>query len=324
MAPLASSDIPAHVPLLYGVMILKQALQDTFWNLFTGPEGSGMPIIQKTDLTSSPGDRIRIHTVKKLTGAGVTGNTTLRGTEENLGFDYQDVIVDQLRHATSHYRMTNKQSIYDLANLSKVALADWLAGKLDDDMFTTLTTSPDHIIYGGNATGINDIDATDKLTTTVISKARVKAKQLLIKPAFTINGQSYYGMVVDEFQAYDLKGDTVWQQANREAMPRGDENRLFTGALGHWDGVVLFENARVPRAANTNSPAVNVAKAVLFGSGAAVNALGEPPLWVPEEFDYGNEWGTSIAIVYGEEKCTLDNVDTGLINVLTAATDPNA
>ena len=63
MTALASSDIPAHVPLLYGVMILKQALLDTFWNKFTGPEGSGMPIIEKTDLTSQPGNTIRIHTV---------------------------------------------------------------------------------------------------------------------------------------------------------------------------------------------------------------------------------------------------------------------
>ncbi len=324
MAPLAPGDIPAHIPVLYGAMILKQALKETFWDKFTGLEGSGMPIIKKTELTGQPGNTLRIHTVKKLTGTGVTGNTTLRGTEENLGFDYQDVTIDQLRHATSNYIMTDEQSIYDLGSLSKVALSDWLSGKLDDNMFTTLTTSPDNIIYGGNATGINDIDATDKLTTTVISKAKVKAKQLLIKPAFTINGQAFYGMVIDEFQAYDLKGDTVWTQANREAMPRGMDNPLFTGALGHWDGVVLYESARVPRAANTNSPAVNVAKAVLFGSGAAVFGLGRAPRWIPEKFDYENEWGTSISIVYGYSKVTLDNIDTGLINVLTASTDPNA
>jgi len=324
MAALASSDIPGHVPILYGAMILRQALLDTFWDKFTGPEGSGKPIIQKSDLTSQPGNTIRIHTVKKLVAAGVTGNTTLRGTEENLGFDYQDVSVDQLRHATSNYIMTDEQSIYDLGNLSKVALAEWLSGKLDDHLFTVLTTAPDNVIYGGNATGINDIDSTDKLTTTVISKARVKAKQLLIKPAFVINGQSYYGMVIDEFQAYDLKGDTVWTQANREAMPPGMDNPLFTGALGHWDGVVLYESARVPSDENTNSPVSNVASAILFGSGAAVNGLGRAPRWIPEKFDYENEWGTSISVVYGYEKVTLDDVDTGIICVRTASTDPNA
>ncbi len=324
MAPLASSDIPAHVPVLYGAMILKEALKATFWDKFTGAEGSGMPIIRKTELTAQPGNTIRIHTVKKLTAAGVTGNTTLRGTEENLGFDYQDVTVDQLRHATSHYVMTDEQSIYDLGNLSKVALSDWLSGKLDDNMFTTLTTSPDNIIYGGNATSINTIDAADTLTTTVISKAKVKAQDLLIKPAFSSNGEDFYGMVIHPYQAYSLKGDSVWTQAQREAMPRGADNPLFTGALGMWDGVVLYSNARVPRANNTNSPVCPVGKAVLFGSGAAVNGLGRAPRWDVESFDYGNEWGTAVAIVYGYAKCTLDNVDTGIINVLTAAANPNA
>jgi N4-gp56 family major capsid protein len=220
--------------------------------------------------------------------------------------------------------MTDEQSIYDLGNLSKIALSDWLAGKLDDNMFTTLTTSPDNVIYGGNATGINDIDATDKLTTTVISKAKVKAQTLLMKPAFTIAGQPYFGMVIDEFQAYDLKGDSVWTQAQREAMPRGIDNPLFSGALGHWDGVVIYQNGRVPRALNANSPTVYCSKAVLFGSGAAVFGLGRAPRWVPEQFDYENEWGTSISIVYGHAKVTLDNIDTGLVNVITAASDPNA
>jgi N4-gp56 family major capsid protein len=305
-------------------MILKQTLIDSFWNKFIGAEGSGMPIIQKEDLAKEPGDTLRIHTVKKLVGAGVTGNTTLRGTEENLGFDHQDVSVDQLRHATSHYILTEEQSIYDLGNLSKIALSDWLAGKLDTTVFTTLTTTPDNILYGGTATGINDIDAADKLTTTVISKAKVYAKKLLMKPAFTINGQPYYGMVIDEFQAYDLKGDTVWTQAQREAMPAGMDNPLFTGALGHWDGVVLYESGRVPRALNSNSPAVYVAKAVLFGSGAAVHGLGRAPKWVVESFDYDNEWGTAISIVDGWEKVTLDDIDTGIINVYTVAADPNA
>jgi N4-gp56 family major capsid protein len=324
MATLAKTAIPAHIPLLYGAMILEEAQAQSFWNKFEGEEGSGMPIIVKSDFTKQPGDTMRIHTVKNLTGAGVTNDTTLEGAEEALDFDYQDVTIAQLRHATRHNKTAAEQSIYALGNLSKTALAKWLSKKLDTDTFTTLTTSPDNIVYGGDATSINTIDSTDKLTLTTISKAKAKAEDLLIPPAFSAGGQDFYGMVIHPYQAYDLKGTDAWQQAQREAMPRAEDNPLFTGALGHWDGVVLYSHSRVPTATNANSPTTNYGKAVLFGAGAAVRAYGRYPEWIVETFDYQNQVGTAIALVLGLAKVTLSNVDTGLVIAYTACNDPNA
>jgi len=114
------------------------------------------------------------------------------------------------------------------------------------------------------------------------------------------------------------------QQAQREAMQRGADNPLFSGAIGHWDGVVLYSNSRVPTANNANSPVEAYGKHVLFGAGAAVRAYGRHPEFVVETFDYGNQIGTAISVVTGISKVTLDNVDQGLVIAYTACADPNA
>jgi N4-gp56 family major capsid protein len=325
MATLDKTEIAAHIPVLYGRMILQEAQALSFWEKFIGPEGSNMPIISKEDLTKEAGDTIRIHTVKNLTGAGVSGDSALETNEEQLAFDYQDVSITQYRHATRHNKTAAEQGIFNLAEVSRGALARWLATNLlDTQTFTALTTSPDNIVYAGDATTVNTIDSADDLDTAAISLARVKAEDLLIPPAFVIDGQAFYGMVVHPYQAYSLKQDTVWQNAQRDAMPRGMDNPLFTGALGHWDGVVLYPHSRVPRAENANSPAIYTGDAVLFGAGAAVRAYGRYPEWIVETFDYGNQIGTAIALVTGIVKVTLDNIDQGLVIVRSAAVDPNA
>jgi N4-gp56 family major capsid protein len=306
-------------------MILQQALAMSFWEKFVGPEGSSMPIIMKEDLTKEKGDVIRIHTVKNLTGAGVSGDSALENNEEQLAFDYQDVTITQYRHATRHNKTAAEQGIFNLAEVSRGALARWLATNLlDSQTFTALTTSPDNVVYAGDATSVNTIDASDDLDTATISLAKVKAEDLLIPPAFVIDGQSYYGMVVHPYQAYSLKQDSVWIQAQREAMPRGSDNPLFSGALGHWDGVVLYSHSRTPRDENANSPAIYAGDSVLFGAGAAVRAYGRYPEWIVETFDYGNQIGTAIALVTGISKVTLDDIDQGLVIVRSAAVDPNA
>ena len=57
-------------------------------------------IIQlKEDLTKAKGDKVTFAAVNKLSGAGVTGNTTLEGNEESLDTRSMAVTVAPLRHA---------------------------------------------------------------------------------------------------------------------------------------------------------------------------------------------------------------------------------
>ncbi len=325
MATTSKTDVSRAIPTVYGRRILNEARKTAFLTRFEGLEGSGMPIIVKEELTKEPGDTIRITTVKNLTGAGVSGDTALEGAEEALVIDDVEVSITQYRHAVRYNKTARQQSILAMAEKSVDALSYWTAQKLDSLGFTELVNSPDNVIYGGDATSLNTIDSTDKLTTTVISKAKAKAEELLMRPVKVAGELPFYVMVIHPYQAYDLKvSDTTWQQAQREALPRSPDHPLFTGALGMWDGVILYAHPNVSRAANANSPAVNCGKAVLLSAECMAHAYGQHPDLVLKTFDYDNQFGTAISFVTGHAKAELDGSDTGVIVVETSASDPNA
>lgn len=325
MASLTVAELVALIPRLYGTKIFEEAQALAFWTQFEGDEGSGLPIVRKTELTKEPGDTIRIAYTKQLVGAGRTGEQVLEGYEEKLETDYCDVGIALLRHATRHQRTADERTIIDLAAREKTALAKWLAKKLDTDIFTEAGDSATNILYADTtAVTEDDLDGTDVLTTGVISRAKVMAEDLLFPPMTVINGVPYYGMVIQTYQAYDLKQDTVWQQAQREAMPPGMDNPLFTGMLGHWDGVVLFSHPWVTVADNAASPAVAIGDATLFGSEFLAHAYGRAPEYILETFDYKESLGTGIAVVHGMNKLTFDSVDRSVLTVKTACENPNA
>ena len=327
MASLTAAELVALIPRLYGTKIFEEAQALAFWSQFEGTEGSGLPITAKTELEKQPGDTIRIGYTQQLTGDGRTGEQVLEGYEEELVTDYCDVTISLLRHATRHQRTADERTIIDLAAREKTALAKWLAKNRDTAIFTAATGSPTNVIYGDStATSVDDLDATDTMDTGIISRAKVMAEDLLIPPMTILNGVPYYGMVIHTYQAYDLKQDEVWTQANREAMPPGKDNPLFTGMLGHWDGVILFSHPRVPVADNAASPAVAVGSAVLFGAEFMLHAYGRAPEYIVETFDYKESLGTGIAIVDGLKKVkyTTEAEDKGCVIAQTACEDPNA
>jgi N4-gp56 family major capsid protein len=325
MASLTKAELAAYIPMLYGTKIFEEAQAMSFWAPFEGEEGSGLPIVVKTELEREPGDTIRIAYTKQLVGAGRVAEEVLEGYEEKLRMDYCDVDIALLRHATRHQRTASEQNIIDLAGREKTALAKWLSRKLDEATFTEATTNPTNVLYADVAAAdSDDLDGTDVMDTGVISRARVMADDLQFPPMTVINGIPYYGLVIHTYQAYDLKQDSVWQNAQREAMPPGMDNPLFTGMLGHWDGVVLFSHPRVPVAANAASSAVNIGDAVLFGSEFMAHAYGRAPEYIVETFDYKESLGTGIAIVQGMNKLTFDSVDKSVLTVRTACEDPNA
>lgn len=52
-------------------------------------------------------------------------------------------------------------------------------------------------------------------------------------------------MLVGTWAARDLKADPIWQAAQQNAAIRGSKNPIFTGALGEYDGGVLYEYERI-------------------------------------------------------------------------------
>ncbi len=70
-------------PQIWDDQFFMEYVRDNRFKRYMGTDENS--IIQlKEDLTKKRGDRVTFAAVNKLTGAGVTGNTTLEGNEEEL------------------------------------------------------------------------------------------------------------------------------------------------------------------------------------------------------------------------------------------------
>jgi N4-gp56 family major capsid protein len=185
--------------------------------------------------------------------------------------------------------------------------------------------------------GLDGIAATDVLTTALISRAKMVAK--LASPSvrpLRINGQDFYVMFIHPKQAWDLKNasGSIWAQAQREADVRGEKNRIFTGSLGVWDGVILFEHEYVPQLTGdgasvvfstgntTYAPnGVTVYRSLLCGRQAVGAAFTSESFRMSEEtFDYGNKKGVATGIIGGVQKMMFNSKNYGVVTVDTGAT----
>jgi N4-gp56 family major capsid protein len=189
--------------------------------------------------------------------------------------------------------------------------------------------------------GLDAMAATDVLSTNLITRARVKAQTSVVgRPRvrpIRVNGQDHYVMFVHPWQAADLKtaASSVWAQAQREAGVRGEGNKIFTGALGVWDNVILHASDFVPVAqtgaafaVGGTASACQAFRALLCGAQAGLMANASPkgrgtvPTFMVEKaFDYDNKVGYAVGYMGGIQKATFNSIDYGVVAVDTGATD---
>lgn len=334
-------------------------------------------IIQvKDDLTKKKGDRITFGIGYKLSGDGVAGDNELEGNEEAKNTYSDVVLIDQIRNAERlQGELDSQKAAYDTRAEAKKDGKVWIAEFIEKQIFmklggvsTTTLTDVGGSIYSARAAwsntadavptaheaagtgsrylcadsdGLDSLAATNVLTTSLITKARVKAETSVVgRPRvrkIRINGERYYVMFIHPWQAADLKTNSsdVWAQAQREAQVRGDKNPIFTGALGIWDGVILHSSDFVPTCAasvafasgGTNAGA-RAFRALLCGAqaGLMANASNKgrgvaPTFMVEKDFDYGNKVGYSVGYMGGIQKATFNSIDYGVVAVDTGATD---
>lgn len=320
---------PDLVKVAWALETWESGMHKAFFDKFTG--NSPENIIQiREELSKDDGDTINIPLLMPLMGDGVSGDDFLEGNEEAMIYRDFKVTINQLRHAVRiKGKMEEQRVSLDLRKDAKVALSNWLADKIDKTIFKELSTdpTPDRIVYGGSATSEANIGASDTFSTALIGKAKRIAladENTMVKPVM-IDGLETYIMVIDQWQARDLKQDQTWIEAQQYANVRGSDNPIFSGALGVYDGVVLHQCNRILRT-NTGSSGTKVGHALFLGRQAAVFAVGNNPTWFEKEFDYGNKIGFEFGRIYGIKKTQfkydgVNQTDFGCINVLTASED---
>lgn len=313
-------NIPANlVPKVWAKKVWHEGVKNSYFDKFTAMDGSNV-VHQNKDLTNVKGDSVVFGLMMNLSGNGVEGNRAkLSGAEDSLNIYDFTVQTQLVRNAVSRFEADDQKSQYDMLKEIKVVLKQWLSDWLDNKLISKLSYNPSNgeVLYASAAGTQSSITANDKLTTTIISRAKRKAMMHAPKvQPIKVDGMDKYIMLIHPWAARDLKDDPKWLAAQQNANVRGSKNPIFTGALGEYDGVILYEYERV-QTGNIGASSANVCQNLLLGKQAACFAVARPAKHIEQTDDYGNIAGNGIAFYGAVEKTKFNGLDYGIINVMT-------
>lgn len=255
--------------------VWKQARENSFIMQYAG-KGENAMFQRITELTKDErGDRAVITLVTDLEGDGVAGDNDLEGNEDELKAFDQVITIDQIRNAVRNTgRMADQRTIVNFREQAKSALAHWLAERMDQMAFLTLSgigynkktnganreatsafmdlafagdvTAPSaarHLRIAGNgidAGSTTALTATDKLKYNHIIDIHTYAKLQFIRPVRTSAGQELYHLFLHPLAMAELKKDADFRENIRHAWTRGSANPLFKGGESYLlDGVMV-------------------------------------------------------------------------------------
>src|SRR5574343_179254 len=287
---------------LWSKKLAVEALKECYVGKFTGTDSNSL-IQVKTETQKSAGDKITFGLRMQLSGSGIQGDRTLEGNEEALTTYSDSVTLDQLRHAVrSGGRMSDQRVPFAVREEAYAGLKDWWMDRYDTWFFNQAcgqAGTTDTRLTGNNATvaptatynrlwcsadhtADADLDSDDVFALSHLDSAVAIAKtnSPRIRPIRTGGGE-YYVCFVHPGQVYSLRAasSSSWVDFQKSAMTGGDvkNNPIFTGALGMYNGVILHESTRIPRAQNasTGADVANTRRAVLCGAQAVSLAFGK-------------------------------------------------
>jgi N4-gp56 family major capsid protein len=261
----------------------------------------------RDDLTRKPGDSIVFGSVRRLTGAGVTGNTVLEGNEEVLNARSLKLTVSAFRHAVAVSDWDEQKSVIDLRNAARDALMIWEKEKMRNDIIaalgamtanadvsltyaaatagqrnTWLVNNTDRVLFGAAvanhvsgvmATALATVDNTaDKLTaaTLMLAKRRARLASPHIRPIRVNNDEEWYVLFVPSLVFRDLMTDTTIINSMQYAWDRGKDNPLFTGGDILFNGIIVREVPELPilHSGDTGGSTIDVGFSYLCGAQA--------------------------------------------------------
>lgn len=301
-------------------------------DVFAGPVGSDKPIIEYNQLNKEAGDAITVPLRKRLTGVGKYGDKTLWDSEEAMIFYYYRVYINQLRHAAgTGGRMSRQRVAFDSDMQAAAALGEWLATKRDDYLFEAIyRLHPAHVVaslangglvltqrynpnwlvpgsttmdgYGAspaNAAAVTTeedgmTDAAEfYMSAALLDKiaAQVEANNFL---PVKVDGEERYPVIIHPYQAYQLRQDSDWNQAQQQANVRGRANPMFQAAIGEWNNLLVYKSNKAEAGSSAS-----IRRALIMAGNAVASAASGGPFTDAETWDYGNQHRYMAGIVFG-------------------------
>jgi len=256
----------------------KQARNMSFVNRFLG-KGPNSLVQHITELKKTEkGARAVLTLLADLQGDGVAGDRTLEGNEEAMQTFDQVIQIDQLRHANRHEgKMADQRSVVEFRNNSRDVLAYWLADRIDQMAFLTMSG----VNYGMTNTGVarvgsdlpyldfaadvtaptaarrlrwngttkslvaaaatSDVAATDTPMWEMFVALKAYAKTKYVRGCNEAGNEECYHAFLTPQAMAKLKIDPTYMANLRHAQERDKSNPLFTGSTVKIDGIYLHE-----------------------------------------------------------------------------------
>ena len=263
---------------IWSMDLWKTARNSSFIGKFLGSDSNSL-VQRITELKQSEkGARAVITLLTDLEGDGVAGDRTLEGNEEAMRSFDQVIQIDQIRHAVrSEGRMADQSSIVSFRNNARDQLGYWLAERMDQMAFLTMSgvsyamhnngrqrTNSDlqrlefaasvtpptearrarydaatkRLIPGGTS---SQITAADTPTWDLFVQLKAYAKDQYIRGIKGNGGEEMYHVFMTPQAMMRLKLDPLFMQNVRSAQVRSGNNPLFTGSSVMIDGLVFHE-----------------------------------------------------------------------------------
>ena len=309
-------------------------------NLFKSDMGTDENSIihVKENLTRKKGDSITFALVNRLTGAGVTGSSTLEGNAEDMGSRSHKVTVDKIRNGVRVPEVDEQFSAISLRDAARTTLKNWAMEETRDRVISALGSingvaygsaseaqkdawlvdNTDRVIFGdalGNGAGTDH--SADLATVTAGMTFNTSIAGLMKRVALTANpkikpirvdeagGKRFFKVYCDPRTFRDLKADSVIQNAQRDVSLRMQNVKLFEGGDLEWDGMIFKEVDDIASLGGVGAASAAVSPVYLVGAQAL--GLGWAKRWrsITEVFDYGDKHGVAIDAIYGLEKLTF-------------------
>lgn len=322
---------------LWEEKLFRETTKETFLTQM-GMMGEGEEYIieSKTALTKQKGDEIDFFLIPKLAGSGVSDGETLEGKEEALTEYNFSVTLSRYRHAVRHDYMSDKRVFFSISDEGARALRIWGTEKIETLVMNSLVASPTRAIYTADGATMATTTTFATAKTALTTSSLITPKQIQYAKAWAatggnrtqnplrpvrIKGKLYYVLMIHPYVGFDLKNDATYAQAQREAQARGNDNPIFTGALGVWDNVIVVESEYIPLAADAGAGGnVNWANCLLLGAQAGVLAWGDRPDIVSKDFDYQEETGQAYRMTMKAAKSKFNSKDWATIAFPVATT----
>jgi len=261
---------------VWGRDLWRAARNVSFLNAFAGTGPNSM-VQRITELKKTrKGARAVMTLVHDLEGDGVVGDNQLEGNEEAMKSSDIVVNIDQIRHANRlEGQMADQRSVVEFRGNSKNVLQYWLADRLDQLGFLTLSgvdyslrpngstrigsqfpqlefagdvsapTANRHYRWDGTnkkmvTANTGNIAAADLPSWKMLVQLKALAVDSYIKPLRGETGVQGYNVFMSPDGIAALKQDTDFMTVWKDAMQRGGTNPLFKGTkLGGTSGIYI-------------------------------------------------------------------------------------